>query len=114
MTAKAPAPKTAGRQDDRVSVLVVDDDEQFRMGLAKLLGRVLAPARAAAGDGALLSERELEVLQLLAHGKANADIARELFLSPHTVRNHISNILAKLQIANRTEATAYAIRSGLV
>jgi len=42
------------------------------------------------------------------------DIARELFLSPYTVRNHISSILAKLQIANRTEAAAYAIRSGLV
>ena len=226
MTAKAPAPKTAGRQDDRVSVLVVDDDEQFRMGLAKLLAehdldvvstasngrdaidvtRMLHPdvvlmdvqmpgldgiaatrgvlrawpevrvvmltvsgedvldamlagatgylvkgtrpetlvagiRAAAAGDsllspglaakllgrvrespatstarvdGAVLSQRELEVLKLLARGKPNAEIARELFLSPHTVRNHISNILAKLQIANRTEATAYAIRSGLV
>jgi DNA-binding NarL/FixJ family response regulator len=62
----------------------------------------------------VLSERELDVLKLLAHGKPNAEIARELYLSPHTVRNHISNILSKLQIANRTEATALAIRSGLV
>jgi DNA-binding NarL/FixJ family response regulator len=54
------------------------------------------------------------VLRLLAAGKANIDIARELFLSPYTVRNHISSILAKLQIANRTEAAAYAIKSGLV
>lgn len=81
---------------------------------AKLLGHVHAPAPVVARDSALLSERELEVLRLLASGKANADIARELFLSPHTVRNHISNILSKLQIANRTEAAAYAIRSGLV
>ena len=72
-----------------------------------------AVAPVAARSGALLSERELEVLRLLAAGKANADIARELFLSPYTVRNHISNILSKLQIANRTEAAAYAIRSGL-
>jgi two-component system, NarL family, response regulator LiaR len=226
VTAKAPASGTARRPDDRVRVLVVDDDEQFRTGLAELLTqheldvvatasngqdaidvtRMLRPdvvlmdvqmpgldgiaatrgvlhawpevrvvmltvsgedvldamlagatgylvkgtrpetlvagiRAAAAGDsllspglaakllgraresaatstaridGAVLSERELEVLKLLARGKPNAEIARELFLSPHTVRNHISNILAKLQIANRTEATAYAIRSGLV
>jgi DNA-binding NarL/FixJ family response regulator len=81
---------------------------------ATLLGRVQAAAPVAARDGAMLSERELDVLRLLAAGKANLDIARELFLSPYTVRNHISSILAKLQIANRTEAAAYAIRSGLV
>ena len=81
---------------------------------AKLLGRVQAAAPVAAREGAVLSERELDVLRLLAAGKANNDIARELFLSPYTVRNHISSILAKLQIANRTEAAAYAIRSGLV
>jgi DNA-binding NarL/FixJ family response regulator len=90
-------------------------DALLSPGLAtKLLGRVQAAAPVAAREGALLSERELEVLRLLAAGKANADIARELFLSPYTVRNHISSILAKLQIANRTEAAAYAIRSGLV
>ena len=72
-----------------------------------------AEARLASPAGTL-SERELEVLKLMARGKPNAEIARELFLSPHTVRNHISNILSKLQIANRTEATALAIRSGLV
>jgi DNA-binding NarL/FixJ family response regulator len=90
-------------------------DALLSPGLAtKLLARVQAAAPVAARNGALLSERELEVLRLLAAGKANADIARELFLSPYTVRNHISSILAKLQIANRTEAAAYAIRSGLV
>jgi DNA-binding NarL/FixJ family response regulator len=89
-------------------------DALLSPGLAtKLLGRVKAVAPVAARSGALLSERELEVLRLLAAGKANADIARELFLSPYTVRNHISSILSKLQIANRTEAAAYAIRSGL-
>ena len=90
-------------------------DALLSPGLAtKLLGRMQAVAPVAARSGALLSERELEVLRLLAAGKANADIARELFLSPYTVRNHISSILAKLQIANRTEAAAYAIRRGLV
>ena len=90
-------------------------DALLSPGLAtKLLSRVQAAAPVAARDGAVLSERELDVLRLLAAGKANIDIARELFLSPYTVRNHISSILAKLQIANRTEAAAYAIRSGLV
>jgi two-component system nitrate/nitrite response regulator NarL len=90
-------------------------DALLSPGLAtKLLGRVQAAAPVAARDGAVLSERELDVLRLLAAGKANSDIARELFLSPYTVRNHISSILAKLQIANRTEAAAYAIRRGLV
>jgi DNA-binding NarL/FixJ family response regulator len=84
---------------------------------AKLLDRVRAQPHSGAGEAALaelLSEREVEVLRLLTAGKQNAEIARDLFLSPHTVRNHISNILAKLQITNRTEATAVAIRAGLV
>jgi two-component system nitrate/nitrite response regulator NarL len=61
-----------------------------------------------------LSQRELEILKLLAVGKRNTEIAEELFISKHTVRNHISNILAKLQISNRMEATAYAIRQRIV
>ena len=92
-------------------------DSLLSPGLAAtLLGRVRESSTTSSArvDGAVLSERELEVLKLLARGKPNAEIARELYLSPHTVRNHISNILSKLQIANRTEATAYAIRSGLV
>jgi DNA-binding NarL/FixJ family response regulator len=63
---------------------------------------------------AQLSERELEVLKLIAIGKDNAQIARELFISPKTVKNHISNILMKLQIENRIQAAVYAVRSGLV
>jgi DNA-binding NarL/FixJ family response regulator len=61
-----------------------------------------------------LSERELEVLRLIANGKDNAQIARELFISPKTVKNHISNILMKLQIENRIQAAVYAVRSGIV
>ena len=81
----------------------------------RLLGRIRTDKAAYPRPvAAILSERELEVLELIARGKANAEIARTLFLSPNTVRNHISNILSKLQISNRTEATAYAIRKGLV
>jgi DNA-binding NarL/FixJ family response regulator len=61
-----------------------------------------------------LSERELEVLKLMACGKGNVDIARELFISPYTVRNHISSLLHKLQLRNRTQAAAYAVRHRIV
>jgi DNA-binding NarL/FixJ family response regulator len=61
-----------------------------------------------------LSERELQVLKLIANGKDNAMIAGELHISPKTVKNHISNILMKLQIDNRIQAAVYAVRSGLV
>jgi NarL family two-component system response regulator LiaR len=61
-----------------------------------------------------LTDRELEVLKLIAIGKDNAEIARDLFISPKTVKNHISNILMKLQIENRIQAAVYAVRSGLV
>ncbi|HEY7196207.1 MAG TPA: response regulator transcription factor [Gaiellaceae bacterium] len=61
-----------------------------------------------------LSDREIEVLKLIANGKDNAEIARQLFISPKTVKNHISNILMKLQIENRIQAAVYAVRSGIV
>jgi DNA-binding NarL/FixJ family response regulator len=61
-----------------------------------------------------LSARELQVLKLIANGKDNALIAAELHISPKTVKNHISNILMKLQIENRIQAAVYAVRSGIV
>jgi DNA-binding NarL/FixJ family response regulator len=61
-----------------------------------------------------LTERELEVLRLIANGKDNAQIAAELHISAKTVKNHISNILMKLQIQNRIQAAVYAVRSGIV
>ncbi|HYY75202.1 MAG TPA: response regulator transcription factor [Gaiellaceae bacterium] len=83
----------------------------------KLLQRLRAQTTdtgAAATILAELSDRELEVLRLIANGKDNAEIARELFISPKTVKNHISNILMKLQIENRIQAAVYAVRSGIV
>jgi DNA-binding NarL/FixJ family response regulator len=61
-----------------------------------------------------LSDREIQVLKLIANGKDNAQIAGELHISPKTVKNHISNILMKLQIENRIQAAVYAVRSGIV
>jgi DNA-binding NarL/FixJ family response regulator len=61
-----------------------------------------------------LSDREIQVLKLIANGKDNSTIANELHISPKTVKNHISNILMKLQIENRIQAAVVAVRSGLV
>ena len=74
---------------------------------AKVLQRLRAQSKdadAAETIRAELSDRELQVLKLIANGKDNAQIARELFISPKTVKNHISNILMKLQIENRIQA----------
>jgi DNA-binding NarL/FixJ family response regulator len=84
---------------------------------ARLLERVReAPPRPSIPDPAQasLTARETEVLRLLASGMDNADIGRSLFISPSTVKNHISSILLKLQIENRIQAAVYAVRSGLV
>jgi DNA-binding NarL/FixJ family response regulator len=83
---------------------------------AKLLERVREmPMRPAVPDPAQasLTDREIEVLRLLSSGMDNAEIGRTLFISPSTVKNHISSILLKLQIANRIQAAVYAVRSGL-
>ena len=61
-----------------------------------------------------LSRRELDVLQLLAAGATNDDIARTLFLSEKTVKSHLSSIFRKLAVTNRTQAAAKAIRENLV
>jgi DNA-binding NarL/FixJ family response regulator len=72
------------------------------------------------GDGeapqpqASLSERELEVLDLVAQGKANPEIAERLFIGETTVRNHISSILAKLQVENRVQAAVRAVQDRMV
>jgi DNA-binding NarL/FixJ family response regulator len=60
-----------------------------------------------------LTQREVEVLRLLAAGRSNHDIAEALCISANTVANHVHSILAKTNTANRTEAAAYALRHGL-
>jgi DNA-binding NarL/FixJ family response regulator len=61
-----------------------------------------------------LTEREMEVLRHLSTGASNREIAKALFISENTVRNHIRNILEKLHLANRVQAAAYAVREGYV
>jgi DNA-binding NarL/FixJ family response regulator len=84
---------------------------------AKVLQRLRATSaspREAETIRSELSDREVQVLKLIANGKDNAMIAAELHISPKTVKNHISNILMKLQIENRIQAAVYAVRSGIV
>jgi two-component system, NarL family, response regulator LiaR len=61
-----------------------------------------------------LTEREMEVLKLIAEGKTNQEIADELFIALKTVKTHVSNILSKLQVQDRTQAVIYAFRHSLV
>jgi NarL family two-component system response regulator LiaR len=60
-----------------------------------------------------LTEREMEVLKLVARGLSNEEIAEQLVITEGTVRTHVSNILGKLHLASRTQATLYALRQGL-
>src|SRR5256885_4233562 len=76
---------------------------------ARLLREVKAPERPEA-----LSERELDVLRLLARGLANKEISRDLGIAEKTVKTHVSSILGKLGVQSRTQAALYAGRAGLV
>jgi two-component system, NarL family, response regulator DevR len=79
--------------------------------LARLLPRLQRSGRARHND---LTEREREVLGLLAEGLSNAAIAEQLFVSVHTVRNHIANLSAKLGAHSKLEALSIAVRDGLL
>ena len=61
-----------------------------------------------------LTEREMEVLRLLAHGRTNREIAEELVVGAETVKTHVGNILAKLHLAHRTQAVIHALKQGLI
>jgi DNA-binding NarL/FixJ family response regulator len=77
----------------------------------RLMASMRAPERHA--QGADLTERELEILRLVAAGEANKQIAAHLFISERTARTHVSNILRKLGLASRTQAALWAVREGL-
>jgi len=76
--------------------------------LERLRGEAVTPA-----ERPHLTAREAEVLRLVAAGKDNRAIAAELFVSPQTVKNHVSNLLQKLQVDNRIQAAVQAVRRGL-
>lgn len=78
----------------------------------KVLEEVFHPAQKPLSPDPL-TNREVDVLQVLAKGKSNRDIAEELSISETTVRTHVSNILGKLHLASRTEAALYALKEGM-
>jgi NarL family two-component system response regulator LiaR len=78
----------------------------------KVLNEVFHPAEKELSPDPL-TKREIDVLQVLAKGKSNRDIAEELSISETTVRTHVSNILGKLHLASRTEAALYALKEGV-
>lgn len=77
----------------------------------RLMQQVTSPRKPEAG--AQLTDREREVLRLLADGRSNKEIARSLVVSERTVKGHVSNILGKLGLQDRTQAALYAVRHGL-
>ena len=101
--------KDAGRDDLTHAIRTVHQGGSLLQPLiaSRLIQRLDEPA-------AGLTERELEVLQLLASGARNKEIAVKLFLSERTVKFHVSSILGKLGAGNRTEAAAIATREGLL
>jgi len=75
---------------------------------SRLLGRMRAPARSA------LSAREIEVLELVARGRTNKEIARRLHLSEATVKTHLLHVFSKLQVEDRTQAVTTALEAGVI
>jgi NarL family two-component system response regulator LiaR len=81
---------------------------------ARLVHELQSPTPTASTLPMQLSEREGEVLHLIAEGFANSEIAEKLIISENTVKSHVSNILSKLHLADRTQAAIYAWREGMM
>jgi NarL family two-component system response regulator LiaR len=79
----------------------------------QLLAQMHSPTASLSAENEL-TERELEVLKLMAHGLSNSEIANQMVVSNATVHTHVSRILTKLNLASRTQAALYAVKKGLV
>ncbi|NJO79503.1 MAG: response regulator transcription factor [Cyanobacteria bacterium RM1_2_2] len=104
---------------DATAAEIVAAIEAVAAGLLVLHPDIAAITRSASPRSLLapisqLTEREIEVLRMLAEGMANKTIARQLHISEHTVKFHISSIFTKLQVSSRTEAVTIGIRQGLI
>lgn len=109
--------KGASREDILRSVIgVAQGDVVFAGSAGRTVQQALAGPGGEPGDRGLLpmlTDREVEVLDLVARGRSNGEIARRLFVSEKTVRNHLSHVLAKLGLSSRAEAVAAARDVGL-
>jgi DNA-binding NarL/FixJ family response regulator len=107
--------KEAGPAEILAAVVSVGEGATvFGPGIARRITALLAaPPKPVVSPFPELTDREREVLELIARGHTNPAIARHLVLSPKTVRNHISNIFAKLQVRARAEAIVLARQAGL-
>ncbi len=125
------SPVPPPRQDryQRTLTVIQSGQEPAAFDLAWSQGRLMSPdqaveyglqpepptvAESRPEADTILSKREREVLRLLVEGKTNQEIATALFISPHTVTNHVTSILTKLNLESRTAAATYALRHGLV
>lgn len=114
--------RAAGDLDATRALAAHATEAATALGASVLLGALralgTAPRRAggtaASPDAVALTPRELEILGLVAEGRSNGAIGRQLFISAKTVSVHVSNILAKLGATGRTEAAAIARRRGLL
>ncbi len=105
------------RREDMLRAIyaVAKGEAIFSAAIASRMANFFSPARPVSTDTTFpeLTEREREVLAMLARGYKNEQIARELVISPKTVRNHVSNILSKLQAGSREDAARQARDAGL-
>ena len=101
--------------DDLIRAIrqVSEGQSTLTPSISRRLLREFSPEDASWPPAEPLTERETEVLKLLARGLSNEDLAGRLFISEATARTHVSNILAKLNLSNRTQAALYALRYGL-
>jgi NarL family two-component system response regulator LiaR len=81
---------------------------------ARVIQEVHGANHAAVNPFTELTDREMEVLKLIANGLSNSRIAEQLIISENTIKGHVSNILSKLHLADRTQAAVYAWREGIV
>ncbi len=110
-----------GRTGEATPALSSAREEATRLGARHLLEEIaalgptyLTPGRSGARGSTELTPREHEILALVAQGRTNGEVARQLFISTKTVSVHVSNILAKLSAGGRTEAVAIARRQGVL
>ena len=104
--------RSAGAEELRDAVARLLEGE--RVVAPALLGAVMDGLQAGAAEAGPLTTKELEVLARLAEGRTNQQIAEALFVTPATVKTHLSHIYAKLGVANRQEALARAVALGLL